>query len=147
MKSSKALWIVLGILGALGTCCLSCLVVGAVSDDGKGGAALLATGGGSSLPDGHYNCVAITTSMRNGSMWTDANPAAPFDVSGGRYTTSGGGGTVTLVGEVATFEGTDQNGWRGLTNADQSVVAFRFSDPTDPPGGLASGNLIRCERR
>lgn len=129
-----------GCVGAVlfGTCAL-CLVAGAMNDDAP---PAVADAPPSSTPppsaspaaaagdlDGHYACLTLSIIVGGtAGMNIEWKPAAmpPFDISGARYETASGSGTLEHSGGVVTFTGGPYDGWRGATGADDGRVFVLF---------------------
>ena len=126
-KTTKTV-LAVGCVGAVlfGTCAL-CLVAGAMHDDPPSAVADAPPAAGDL--DGHYACLTLSLIVGGaGAMNIEWKPAAmpPFDISGARYETASGGGTLEHSGGVATFTGGPYDGWRGATGADDGRVFVLF---------------------
>ena len=132
-----------GCVGAVlfGTCAL-CLIAGAMHDDDPNAvndsppstsptspppkAARAAPAG---ELDGHYACLTLSIIVGGSAgMNIEWKPAAmpPFDISGDRYETASGSGTLEHADGVASFVGGPYDGWRGATGADDGRVYVLF---------------------
>lgn len=105
------------------------------------------TSAGASGIDGRYECMMSQLLHGAGSNFTvNYQPTGMwFEIRGGRYTTSGAGGSVRVSGDVVSFTGGGYDGWRGAlaTNA----INFR-EDTADPrPGDPTSIGDLRCGLR
>lgn len=102
---------------------------------------------GASDIDGRYECMFAQLSHGAGANFSfQYQPTGMwFAIQGGRYTSSGAGGSVQAGGDVVSFIGGSYDGWRGARRGD--AIVFRKNQGDPAPGESIRVGDMRCGRR